>query len=109
MTDNDLNFTFDLVTRSSSLNNQNYNEYQQFLYDTISELLLKGMNYKEIADWLNENGYTTLRGKKFRNNHTHSIMKKKRLSNKIFSRTNPSEFSNCSIEVYDKSILNQVR
>lgn len=108
ISNSDVFFSFDLTTRSTSLNNQNYNEYQQFLYDTISGLLLKGMNYKEIADWLNDNGYKTLRGKKFRNNHTHSIMKKRKLSNERFSETYPTEFSNCSLEVYDKSILNQV-
>jgi hypothetical protein len=67
------------------------------------------MNYKEIADWLNDNGYKTLRGKRFRNAHTHSIVKKKRLSIDKFSKTYPTEVSNCSLEVYDKSILNQVR
>jgi len=108
MTDNDLHFTFDLTTRSTSLSQPYYNEYQHFLHDTISDLLLKGMNYKEIADWLNDNGYKTLRGKKFRNNHTHSIMKKRKLSDERFSKTYPTEFSNCSLEVYDKSILNQV-
>ena len=45
------------------------------------------MNFKEIADWLNENGYKTLRGKSFRNNHTHSIIKKKRSSDERFSKT----------------------
>ena len=109
MSNSDLFFSFDLTTRSTSLNNQNYNEYQQFLYDTISGLYLNGMNYKEIADWLNDNGYKTLRGKRFRNAHTHSIVKKKRLSIDKFSKTYPTEFSNCSLEVYDKSILNQVR
>ena len=106
--DTDLLFSFDLVTRSSSLNQQYYTEYQHLLYDIITERLGEGMNYQEVADWLNDNGYKTLRGKKFRNNHTHSIMKKRKLSNERFSKTYPTEFSNCSLEVYDKSILNQV-
>ena len=53
-----LYFTFDLITRSSSLNHQYYSEYQTLLHDIISDKLDKGMNYKEIADWLNDNGYT---------------------------------------------------
>lgn len=36
------------------------------------------MNFKEIADWLNENGHLTPRGNKFRNNHVHSIAKKRK-------------------------------
>ena len=48
--DSDVFFSFDLTTRSSSLNQQSYTDYQQFLYDIISQKLDKGMNYKEIAD-----------------------------------------------------------
>jgi len=107
ISNSDLFFSFDLTTRSSSLNNQNYNEYQQFLYNTISDLLLKGMNYQEIADWLNDNGYKTLRGKRFRNAHTHSIIKKKKRSNERFDTTYPSELSNPSLEIYDKTLLNE--
>ena len=65
--DTDLFFSFDLVTRSSSLNKQYYSGYQTLLYRIITEIFDKGMNYIEIADWLNDNGYTTSRGKKFRN------------------------------------------
>ena len=65
------------------------------------------MNYKEIADWLNERGIKTARGKKFRNAHTHSILKKKRLSDERFQQTFPSQISNCSIEHFDKSVINQ--
>ena len=62
----------------------------------------------QISDWLNDNGYKKLKGKKFRNNHTHSIVKKRKLSDERFSKTYPTEFSNFSLEVYDKRILNQV-
>ena len=104
--DSDVFFSFDLTTRSSSLNQQSYTDYQQFLYDTILEKLDKGMNYKQIADWLNDNGYKTVRGSKFKNNHTHSIVKKKRLSNHRHTKTYPSEISNCSLEIYDKRLIN---
>ena len=102
----DVFFSFDLTTRSSSLNKQNYTDYQQFPYDIISQKLDKGMNYKEIAEWLNDNGYKTVRGSKFKNNHTHSIVKKKRLSNHRHTKTYPSELSNCSLEIYDKRLIN---
>ena len=65
------------------------------------------MNYQKIVDWLNDNDYKTVRGKRFRNVHTHSIIKKKRLSDNRFSKTNPSELSNLSLETYDKKILNE--
>ena len=59
-----LTFTLTLVT--SNLIIPPYSEYQQFLYETISDLRDRGLNFKQIADWLNENGYSTPRSKKFR-------------------------------------------
>ena len=38
-----------------------------------------GWNYEQSANWLNDNGYTTPRGKRFGNAHTHSIVKKKNI------------------------------
>ena len=73
LSDANIYFTFDLITRSSSLNKQFYSNYQTVLHDIISEKIDNGMNYKEVADWLNENGYKTTRGHSFKNGHTHSI------------------------------------
>ena len=36
------------------------------------------MNDVQIANWLNENGHLTPRGNTFRNNHIHSIAKKRK-------------------------------
>ena len=36
------------------------------------------MNDVQIANWLNENGHLTPRGNTFRNNHVHSIAKKRK-------------------------------
>ena len=108
ITTSEVNFKFDLVTRSSSLNKQYYSEYQTLLYRIITEMFDKGMNYKEIADWLNDNGYTTSRGKKFRNAHTHSIVKKKRLSDDKHTRLYPSTMENCSLDVTDRRLVNEV-
>ena len=63
---------------SQNLRIPNYSNCQHFLYETITDLRNKGMNFKEIADWLNENGHLTPRGNKFRNNHVHPIAKKRK-------------------------------
>jgi hypothetical protein len=105
MRNTDIFFSFDLVTRSTSLNNPIYSDYQQFLFDTIADLFNKGMNHREIADWLNDQGYTTPRGKRFNNAHTHSILKKKSRSNERFNQTFPSEIKNCSLEHFDKTLV----
>ena len=106
--DTDLLFSFDLVTRSSSLNKQYYSEYQTLLYLIITEMFDKGLNYRENADLLNDNGYTTSRGKKFRNAHTHSIVKRKRLSDNKHPRLYPSTMENCSLEGTDRRLVNEV-
>ena len=36
------------------------------------------MNDVQIANWLNDNGYKTPRGNIFKNNHVHSIAKKRK-------------------------------
>jgi len=66
----------------------------------------KGMDYKEIEDWLNENRYTTVRGKRFRNAHTHSILKKKKMSDEKHNLLFPSSLTNCSLEITGKRIVN---
>ena len=106
--DSDLFFSFDLTTVSSSLKNQNYSEYQYFLHSTILDLFNKGMNFTEITNYLNEKGIKTIRGKTFKNVHTHSIIKKKRLIDDKFNREFPSEISNCSIQYFDKNLLNDI-
>ena len=39
----------------------------------------KGKTFDQIVEWLNENGYLFVRGKKFGGAHVHSILKKKKL------------------------------
>ena len=103
----DVYYSFDLTTRSPSLWVAKYNAYQEFLHDTITDFRDEGWNLKQIADWLNENGYTTLRGKKFRNNHTHSIIKKKRIRDEKLNKKHTPILSNFSIKYIDKSMINQ--
>ena len=71
--------SFDMNLTSQNLRIPNYSQYQHFLYETIIELRNKGMNDVQIANWLNENGHLTPRGNTFRNNHVHSIAKKRKI------------------------------
>ena len=69
---------FDLTLSSQNLITPVYSVYQQLRYDKIISLREKDMNYVQIANWLNKYGYKTPRGNTFRNNHVHSIVKKRR-------------------------------
>tara|TARA_X000000950_G_scaffold92180_1_gene116063 strand:+ start:1032 stop:1514 length:483 start_codon:yes stop_codon:yes gene_type:complete len=101
----DLTFNFTLPCRSPALTGNHYSDYQLFLYQTISEHREQGMTFDAIADWLNKEGYLSVRGKKFRGNHVHSIVKKKRLKDEKLEREYPEKWSDFSLEVVDKTIL----
>ena len=83
-----------------------YSEYQFFLYETITTQREKGETFDHIAEWLNKKGYLSVRGKKFKGNHVHSIVKKKRLKDKKLERKYPEEWSDFSLEVVDKRLIN---
>jgi hypothetical protein len=83
-----------------------YSDYQQFLYNTISDFREKGWNYKQIADWLNENDYKTPRNKKFLGAHAHSIVKKKRIREKRLTTMYPLKLSDFALRFVDKTLLN---
>ena len=86
-----------------------YSQYQFFLYETITEQRKKGKNFDQIADWLNEEGYLSVRGKKFRGAHVHSIVKKKRLKDVKLEREYPEVRSDFSLEVVDKTLVNMFK
>tara|TARA_Y100000114_G_scaffold154918_1_gene177932 strand:- start:2542 stop:2730 length:189 start_codon:yes stop_codon:yes gene_type:complete len=44
------------------------------------------LGYRRIAYWLNDNQYKTPRGHEFKNNHVHSILKKRRIRNERINR-----------------------
>ena len=98
---------FHLKVRASHLWVAPYNEYQQFLFDTITDFRSQGWNFQQIADWLNENGYSTLRGKKFRNAHAHSIVKKKKIRDARIIKKYAPKLSNFSLKIIDKTIIYQ--
>ena len=101
----DLTFNFTLTCRSPALTGNYYSEYQLFLYQTISERREQGMTFDAIAEWLNKEGYLTVRGKKFRGAHVHSILKKRLAKEELLKRECPPVWSDFSMEVVDKTIL----
>ena len=101
----DLTFNFTITYRSPALFGNHYSEYQLFLYQTISGHLEQGMTFTAIAEWLNKEGYLTVRGKPFRSAHVHSILKKRLAKEELLNREYPPVWSDFSIEVVDKTIL----
>ena len=97
---------FDLNLSSQNLWTPKYSHYQEFLYQTITDFREKGMNDVQIANWFNDNGYQTVRGLTFKNNHVHSIAKKRRVRLDIL-KTEPSlSISNMNVR-YTKPSINQ--
>ena len=80
----DVVFKFTINQRTPHLNAPLYTEYRFFLYETITEQRKKGKTFDQIAEWLNKKGYLSVRGKKFKGNHVHSIVKKKRMRHERF-------------------------
>ena len=102
-------FCFTITVRHPALNVPLYSEYQFFLYETITEQRKKGKSFDQIAEWLNKKGYLSVRGKKFKGNHVHSIVKKKRLKNEKLEIEYPEDRSNFSLEVFDKTLVNMFK
>ncbi len=99
--------TFVLSVRATHLWVAPYSQYQQFLYDTITDLREKGLNYQQIADWLNQNDYKTPRGKLFHGSHAHSIVKKKKTREIRLNQMYPPKLSGFALRFVDRTLLNQ--
>ena len=63
------------------------------------------MTFDAIAEWMNKEGYLTVRGKRFRSAHVHSILKKRLATEELLNREYPKVWSDFSMEVVDKTIL----
>ena len=100
--------TFDVNLRTSDLWVAPYSSHQQFLYDTVSDFRDKGWTFEKIADWLNDNGYKSARGKVFRSSHAHSIIKKKRLRDQQISKKCQMTIGNFDLWFVDMMLVNQV-
>ena len=101
----DLTFNFSISYRSPALTGNRYTSYQFFLYQTITEHREQGMTFDAIAEWLDKKGYLTVRGKKFRGAHVHSILKKRLAKKELLNREYPTVWSDFSMEVVNKTIL----
>ena len=101
-------FCFTTTIRRPILQMPHYTEYQYFLYETISKLREKGMTFNQIADHLNKKKILSVRGKKFRGAHVHSIMKRKRVRDEKFKEKYPEVRSDFYLDIYDKSIINDI-
>ena len=102
----DVIFCFSIIYRYPPFNVPQYSQYQFFLYQTITEQRKKGKTFDQIAEWLNNNWYLSVRGKKFKGNHVHSIVKKKRMKDEKLEREYPEIWSDFSLEVVDKTLVN---
>ena len=99
-------FCFTITQRTPHLNVPLYSEYQFFLYETITEQRKERKTFDQIAEWLNKKGYLSVRGKKFKGNHVHSIVKKKRLKDEKLEKEYQEVRSDFSLEIVDKTLLN---
>ena len=104
----DVTYNFTITYRRPPFSVPLYSEYQFFLYETIAEQREKGKTFDQIAEWLNKKGYLSVRGKKFKGNHVHSIVKKKRLKDEKLERVYPEVWSDFSLEVVDKTLVNNL-
>ena len=105
----DLTYNFIITYRRPPFSIPKYSEYQFFLYETIIAFRERGKTFNQIAEWLNEKGYLSVRGKKFKGNHVHSIVKKKRLKDEKLEKEYPEVRSDFSLEVVDKTLINMFK
>jgi len=63
----------------------------------ILKMRNEGFSYNAIADFLNKNDFKTPRGKKFRNAHAHSILKKKKIRDERLGREYPVVIENFDV------------
>jgi site-specific DNA recombinase len=88
-----------VVLRLSNLWTSHYSPYQQELFNIITNLHNQGWNFKVISDWFNDNGYSTPRGKVFKENIVWSIYTKKNRSITRFSREYDPIINDIGIDV----------
>ena len=76
--DSNYYLNINLTTKSQLLQSDysHYNSYQEFLYNLVNTLKDRGLGYRKISHYLNNNGYKTVRGNSFYNSSVHSIIKK---------------------------------
>ena len=98
-------FRFTITCRSPAVAGNHYSHRQWFLYQTISEHRENDVTFDAIAEWVNEEGYLTVRGKRFKGAHVHSILKRRSAREELLKREHPPVWSDFSMEEVDKTIL----
>ena len=87
---------------STKLWKSNYSQYQVDLFDKISKFkgdVFTPLNYKKIAELLNNEGYKTPRGSIFRNNHVFSIYKKGMIRKERLERKDVVEVQDTLVQI----------
>ena len=95
----DVFMTFELKLTASHLRPIHYSPYQYEIWNICKELRDEGYTFPYIANWLNSNGYKSVRGKTFRNPHVHSILKKKQIADDSMSKRYSPEIENINIKI----------
>ena len=101
-------YCFTTTIRRPILQMPHYTEYQYFLHEIISKLREKGMTFNQIADHLNKKKILSARGKQFRDDHIHSIIKRKRVRDEKLKEKYPEVRSDFFLDIYDNSVLNDI-
>ena len=91
--------SFTVKITAPSLKKIKYSPYQQVLWSIIRKKHETGMGYRKISYWLNENGYKTPRGHKFKNSHVYSILKKKRIAEEKLVKRYEPKIENLNIKL----------
>ena len=56
--------------------NEKYTSQQEEMFQLIKSLQEKGLGYRKISQYLNENGFTTHKGNKWGHNNVYSVVKR---------------------------------
>ncbi len=91
--------SFTVKITASHLKKIRYSHYQQKLSEIIKKKHVSGMGYRRISYWLNNHGYKTPRGHKFKNNHVFSILKKKRIADERMEKRFEPTIENLRLEL----------
>ena len=66
------------------------------------------MTFNQVAEHLNKKKILSARGKKFKGSHVHSIIKRKRARDERLKEEYPEVRSDFYLDIYDKSIINDI-
>ena len=100
----DLTFDFILTCGSPDRFGNHYAEDQLFLCQTITEHREQDMTHDAMAEWLNNEGHLTFRGKKFRGERAYSILKRRSEKEELINREYSPVWSNFSLVIVNNAI-----